>query len=432
MKTQTPTEGLSGAELRDARRGFTLMLRRKRFSPEWIEENAGELLAQASKEYAAKLAAGLPADNPVGWLINCAWRRNQNLLESRTRKPRPSQLEAAFDLADESTPTPEEQALDHDRQERLRKALGHLPEKERKLLALVYFEDRSIREAGRILGWQKSVANRHHGAAMERLRALVGDRDLLSPATLGLAATIHLRGEADRASHRALDIALAPIRHLAALASEAAQAAAHRLTGLSRRLYPLSDSGAAATSSGAGRALGACGAGVVAVVCGLGAAGVVGPGVSAVAPVSHAPSRSTSTTQPKAPPADPVKKAAGVIAAPTPPTPTPAPQRRSEPAIPARVQAAKPFRAVERPARAQGASAKATPEQTANEFGIEPGSGDDSASEATPTPSPSPGSTGPVSSGAATPSAPARPATSTPKPSAPKPSGSSSGSEFGL
>lgn len=255
--------GISDAELREAQRGFLLMLRRKRFSPQWIEENANDLLGQAASEYAEKLASGRPADNPPGWLINCAWRRAQNLLDSQRRKPRPSSLEDAFDLADEATPTPEAQTIDNDRRALLRKALGHLPDKERKLVALVYFEGFSIREAGRLLGWGKSAVDRHHRSAMERLHALVGgDRTVFSPATLLLAAWAALKG----AGKRAVEVTTAPFRR-----------AAGHLSELAGRIAPYSDTAGAAASSGAGRAAGYCAAGVLAVACGLGAAGVVGP-----------------------------------------------------------------------------------------------------------------------------------------------------------
>src|SRR4051794_33556321 len=169
---------------------------RKKFSAVWIAENARDVLGQANMEYAEWLEDNPPARNPVGWLLNCAYRRAQNLLDSQTRKPSEASLEAVFHLADEATPSPEQQALDRDRHRRLREMLNFLPEKECALLALVYFEDHSIREAGRKVGWQKSAADRHHDRAMEKLRALVGDdRSLLSPATLGLAAWSVTKGE---------------------------------------------------------------------------------------------------------------------------------------------------------------------------------------------------------------------------------------------
>src|SRR5262245_35162063 len=105
-KDQTVT--LTEAQLREARRGFTQMLRAKRFYRKWIEDNVDELLAKANEEYAAKLARDVPADNPVGWLINCAWRRSQNLLTKQRRKPPPVSLEALARLADEEVLTPEE------------------------------------------------------------------------------------------------------------------------------------------------------------------------------------------------------------------------------------------------------------------------------------------------------------------------------------
>jgi len=152
----TASRRVSGRELRAAEEGFLRLLRCKRFSAAWIEENAADLFAQAQKEYAERLAAGRPADNPVGWLIVCAWQRAKNLLDSRRRRPHTASIEAEVDLADTSTPTPEQQVLDQDRVERLRKAMGYLIEEERRLLELSYFEGMSVREAGRELGWSKS------------------------------------------------------------------------------------------------------------------------------------------------------------------------------------------------------------------------------------------------------------------------------------
>lgn len=286
---------VSDAELREASRGFTLMLRRKRFSSEWIEANAADLLAQAQNEYAARLAKGEPARNPVGWLITCAWRRAQNLLDSERRKPRPFSLDMAFHHVDESIPTPEEVVLDADRQERLRKALRHLPEKECRLIALVYFEDHTIREAGRKLGWQKSAADRHHRAAMERLHALVGDRSLLSPASLGLGAWVVAATEGRR-----------PGIAGAGVLEEGVAVLSHRLTELWRRVSPLAEPGNVATSGGAARAAGYCGAAGVAVVCGL-ATGVVGPQVRADVP-KPPPSRAIERSAP-APVTSPQPKA---------------------------------------------------------------------------------------------------------------------------
>ena len=271
-------QGVTPVELREAERGLSLMLARK-FSATWIAEHARDLLAQANIEYAEWLEENPPARNPVGWLLTCAYRRALNLLDSQNRKPQAAPLEAVFHLADESTPTPEEQVLDNDRQSRLREALGHLPEKERLLLAMVYFEGSSIREAGRRLGWQKSAADRHHSAAMEKMLVLVGDRSLLSPANVGVASWVISKGEGRRAWTPPLEAAAGSLREGLASGLEAITASGHRLADVWRRVMPFSEPGGAAASGGAGRVLGYCGAAAGAVVCGLAATGSIGPGV---------------------------------------------------------------------------------------------------------------------------------------------------------
>lgn len=165
---------ITPAELREAERGIKRILAKK-FSARWIAKNARDLLGQTSIEYAEWLKDNPPAKNPVGWLLNGAYWRALNLLDSETRRPPTSSLDDVFHLADESTPTPEQRVLSADLQRRLREALSHLPDKECKLLTLVYFEHMSIREAGRRLGWQKSAADRHHTTALKKMRALVDD-----------------------------------------------------------------------------------------------------------------------------------------------------------------------------------------------------------------------------------------------------------------
>ena len=395
--------------MREAERGLKIMLGAK-FPKVWIAEHSREVLGQAHVEYQQWLKTNPPARNPVGWLCTCAYRRAQNLRDSERRRPSFAPLDTVFHLADESTPTPEQEAIERDRQERLRGALSHLPEKEVKLLALVYFEDNSIREAGRKLGWQKSAADRHHNTAMEKLRALVGDdRSLFSPATLGLAAYVACRG--GRAS-RLLDAALAPFRGLTAIGAELTSATGRRVAELARALSPFSDAGTAAANSGVGRAAGVCGAGIVTLVC-VGAASVVAPGLTS-APRSHRPANSRQVKGPARPPAT-APPAVTTTELPAPALPTPGPVEQAQPS---KVKAAKHPQAEKQHARAARAP-KATARQTANEFGVESGSG--SVPEAAPAPAPE---SAPQTSSSSPSSS------SSPEPS--KPSGSSTTREFGL
>jgi RNA polymerase sigma factor (sigma-70 family) len=399
------TIGVTPAELREAERGFILMLRRK-FSAVWIAENAKDLLAQASFEYVEWLADNPPARNPVGWLLTCAYRRALNLLDSQTRKPPTASLDSVdevFHLADESTPTPEEQALDHDRQERLRNAMRHLPEKECKLLALVYFHDHSIREAGRKVGWQKSAADRHHDWAMEKLRALVGDdRSLLSPATLGPAAWVAARGEGHRPLLAALDAALTPGREAVAIGTEAVAVVTHRGSGLWRRISPFTDPSSAAATSGGGRVIGSCGVALATVVCGVAASGVVPIAGNGMAPHSH-----------KASKARPAHSVTRQVTLPVPEVETPE-ASTPKPSEPNPSNAKTTAQAKPRAQQRAGTTSApaATSQQVANEFGVESGSAPEPASSPAPeTSSPSGGSSGRSSGGS---------------------SGSSAGSEFAM
>lgn len=342
------TQGVTGAQMREAERGLKLMLGPK-FPRVWIAEHSREVLGQAHVEYQEWLEDNPPARNPVGWLLTCAYRRAQNLRDSERRKPAPAPLDTVFHLADEATPTPEQEAIERDRQKRLRQALSHLPDKEVKLLALVYFEDNSIREAGRKLGWQKSAADRHHGTAMEKLRALVGeDRSLFGHGTIGLAAYHVSRGRLGRA----LD----------------------RVGELARSLSPFSEAGAAAANSGVGRAAGACGAAIVAVVC-VGAASVVVPGLNS-SPHRLSPANSRRVRGPNLRP-----QAPNLVPA---TSELPAPEA-AEKAKPSKVTAIQSPHTENQKAQAAHAP-RATPKTVEENFGIDSGSG--STSEPAPAPAP--------------------------------------------
>jgi len=74
------------------------------------------------------------------------------------------------DVATGMTPTPQ---LDVERQERdvaVEEAMKELPEKERRLLQLYYFEDRPLAEVGKIMGLSKSWSSRLHARAIELLK----------------------------------------------------------------------------------------------------------------------------------------------------------------------------------------------------------------------------------------------------------------------
>ncbi len=280
MGVSGATARFSESQLSAAELGFRQLLRRKRFSRQFVDNHGADLMAKAEFEYSRHLARGGEVTNPTGWLINCAWRRTQNLLEEQSRAPRMVGVDAVGPLVDESARTPEQQVLDADRARRLRHAIDALSVEERQVIELCYFEGMSVREVGRILNWDKSKADRRHRSALERVREVLGVDDVDSLAIdLGLAAYISLASE--RGTVPTLHIGYEALANGASHGISEFVARAHDLA----RRFLLSGGGepsSAAVASGTARTAGACGAAALACL----ASGIVGPGVGGVNVVS--------------------------------------------------------------------------------------------------------------------------------------------------
>ena len=84
-------------------------------------------------------------------------------------------LEAAATVADQTFAAPDA-GIDTGRLGvRAREAVARLPEKERRLLELYYFEEKTLEEAGAALGLSKSWACRLHARAIDLLRDTMAD-----------------------------------------------------------------------------------------------------------------------------------------------------------------------------------------------------------------------------------------------------------------
>jgi RNA polymerase sigma factor (sigma-70 family) len=272
---------MSPAQLEDARLGFNQLLR-KHMSPQWIERHAEDLFAKAALEYSRKLDAGEAIERPAAWIVACAWQRTKSELEAERREPQLVSTEFSGPLASNLDEGPEEATLSSDRARRIQDAVAHLSADQRRLLALAYFEDMSVREAGRQLNWHSSKVQRCHNAARKRLRALLGVESLDElEIIVGLAAYLSLSAEPLPWLH------LPPFAEAAALKlSRGAEQAWARLHDLSRRVVSAggTDPAAAPLGGNIGRAAGACAAGIV---CAVGGAIVLGGGGGA--PHPHRP-----------------------------------------------------------------------------------------------------------------------------------------------
>ncbi len=276
MFKSTVQAELSQAELDGARLGFSQLLRRKRFSPQFIANHRDDLLATAQLEYTRRITEGIEVENPAGWIINCAWRRTQNLLEAQGRGPRLISTERSGAITDDLGHSPEDAALEFDRFRKVQEAIEQLSTDQRKLLELAYFEEMGVREAGRFLGWHSSKAQRCHESARRRIQELLGVESLDElEIPIGLAAWLSLASRRSAGLHLPAGIEAAGER--------AGRGAGHlwaRTQELARRFLALGggEPSGGVVAGGVARTAGVCGAAAVACL----AAGVVGPGLGGV------------------------------------------------------------------------------------------------------------------------------------------------------
>ena len=78
-------------------------------------------------------------------------------------------------LADESEGIEERMEEEAERQE-LAQALAELPERERTMLSLYYYEGLNLKEIGRVLGVTESRVSQIHGKALSMLRAIMKEK----------------------------------------------------------------------------------------------------------------------------------------------------------------------------------------------------------------------------------------------------------------
>jgi RNA polymerase sigma factor FliA len=82
-----------------------------------------------------------------------------------------------LEVADPKNVSVEDVLVERDAQRQLRDAVAHLPDNNRRLIELYYFQDATLEEIGRRLGLSKSWVCRMHAKSLEMLRALMSRAD---------------------------------------------------------------------------------------------------------------------------------------------------------------------------------------------------------------------------------------------------------------
>jgi RNA polymerase sigma factor (sigma-70 family) len=268
-------------ELRSAEQGFRRFLVRKGFSPSFLERHSADLLAQAHLEYTRSRSRGEEIDNPVGWLIHCAWRRTQDLLRREDSAPTlvPILDEGEAPPPVSLDPSPERELEEAERHRKVRAAVGELSAEERQVIALTYFEGMTIREAGRTLRWYSKKAVRRHSSGLRRLHELLGVEEADQ-----LAIEIGAAAWALAFAARDIDPARGFLQRLVEVAGEVILEPPRQLHELARRLTPGRSSAESIGAAGA-RSAEVGGGGILtagtAGVCGAAAATCLAVGVLA-------------------------------------------------------------------------------------------------------------------------------------------------------
>ena len=82
-------------------------------------------------------------------------------------------MASCVDADPAAAPTPDGPLLRRERQSEVRRALEHLPDRERTILVAFYFDERSLEDVARELGLSISWASRLHHKGLDRLRELL-------------------------------------------------------------------------------------------------------------------------------------------------------------------------------------------------------------------------------------------------------------------
>jgi RNA polymerase sigma factor for flagellar operon FliA len=130
------------------------------------EERAHEYLQNLSEREGAAKEAGAEEPNPDKAKV----LEEVNAILANVATVHITSIEAASKVADDRLPPPDAGLELGQLGARVREAMAGLPEKERRLMEMYYFEGKNLEEAGAELGLSKSWACRLHARAVNLLR----------------------------------------------------------------------------------------------------------------------------------------------------------------------------------------------------------------------------------------------------------------------
>ncbi len=273
-------------------RALRCKLRARRLSEAFINRHAEEMVQQAIAEYEGAIARGRKVENPRGWVVSVAYRRAIDELRRELRET------DGEDLANMPGTIPGEEPLSPTEEEaigeiliaELQEVIGRLSSQQRQALGLYYFEERSTRDAAKVLGCGETTLRRRLDSALRVLRERFGIA-IPEPGSelaveIGIAASLSLAGARVVPTGGMLDRLIA----LGDSLRSAVAFLADRGRGTTARLFASGnwEGISVTTSAPLGKAIGGVCAGTLAA-CAL--TGAIGPGVGVDLVGHHDPGR---------------------------------------------------------------------------------------------------------------------------------------------
>ena len=102
----------------------------------------------------------------------------EHIRRDRSHRERAERLEQELEASGEVARQPDDATERTERNEILRRALRELPERQRQVLHLVFYQDLTIREAAEVMEVSLGSARVHYDRGKKRLRALLSDTDV--------------------------------------------------------------------------------------------------------------------------------------------------------------------------------------------------------------------------------------------------------------
>lgn len=145
----------------------------------WKEADAEDVLQTTYLKVVSGRARFAGRSSFRTWLFGVIRQTaREHIRRDRSHRERAARLERELVARGATSRRPADPAEEAERGEVLRDALGKLPERQREVLHLVFYQDLTVREAAEVMEVSLGSARVHYDRGKKRLRALLSETEL--------------------------------------------------------------------------------------------------------------------------------------------------------------------------------------------------------------------------------------------------------------